>query len=118
MEDEVNNLLEVVIAALEDQKGVDVESLDVKDLTDMTDFMVIATGTSNRHLRSLANSVTVAAKEAGTKPLGSEGEDAGEWLLVDLGVIVVHIMLADKRELYQLEKLWSRVGDERDEREE
>jgi ribosome-associated protein len=99
-------LAKLVIAAIEDIKGLDIKVLDVAALTTITDHMVIATGTSNRHVKSIADNVLARAKEAGYRPLGVEGIDAGEWVLVDLGDVVVHVMQAQTRLFYQLEKLW------------
>ncbi|MEN8719033.1 MAG: ribosome silencing factor [Oceanococcaceae bacterium] len=96
----------LAVAAIEDLKGRDLRLLDVRSLTPLTDFMLIVTGTSNRHVKSLADSVVMAAKQAGTPPLGVEGLDQAEWVLVDLGGVVVHIMQMQTRAFYQLEKLW------------
>jgi len=96
-----------VTEALEDVKARDVTVLDVRQLTDITDVMIIAAGTSNRQIKALAERVIEQAKAAGVPPLGTEGEKQGEWILVDLGDVVVHIMLPRMRAFYQLEKLWS-----------
>ncbi|MBM4192391.1 MAG: ribosome silencing factor [Gammaproteobacteria bacterium] len=98
--------LRTVEAALSDMKAVDVKVLDVRGMSDITDFMVIASGTSDRHLRSIADRVVQMAKASGQRPLGVEGERQGEWILVDLPEIMVHIMLPRTREFYQLEHLW------------
>lgn len=104
--------LPVVQAALADMKAVDVRVLDVRGASDIADYMVIASGTSDRHLRSIADRVIQMAKAAGQRPLGVEGEQQGEWVLVDLPDVMVHVMLPRTREFYQLEHLWdrSRVG--------
>jgi ribosome-associated protein len=99
-------LVKLVVHAVEDIKGLDVKVLDVAALTTITDHMVVCTGTSNRHVKSIADNVIQQAKEAGYRPLGVEGHDAGEWVLVDLADAVVHVMQAQARAFYQLEKLW------------
>lgn len=96
----------LAVAALEDLKAVDIRVLDVSKLTTITDIMVIATGTSNRHAASLAHSVIDKAKESGHRPVGVEGLNEGEWVLVNLGGVIVHVMQAQARAFYQLEKLW------------
>ena len=87
-------------------KAVNVTVLDVRNLTDMTDNMVIASGNSDRHVRSIADNVLMAAKKAGYRPMGIEGERDGEWALVDLHDVIVHVMLPRVREFYRLENLW------------
>lgn len=103
-------LTDLVVAALEDLKAVNTVTVDVRELTDVTDYLVITSGTSNRHVKSLANNVTVEAKKAGVRPLGVEGENAGEWVLVDYGDVVVHVMLPATRDFYDLERLWTGPG--------
>jgi len=100
-------LRDLVIKALQDMKGADIHALDVRGLTAITDFMVIASGTSDRHVKSLARNVLDQARAAGAKPMGVEGEQEGEWVLVDLRDVVVHIMRPQVRDFYNLEKLWS-----------
>ncbi len=104
---ETERIRRVVVAALEERKAVDLRVLDVRGLTSVTDLMVIASGTSDRHVKALADNVLERTREAGVRPLGVEGERAAEWVLVDLGDVVVHLMLPRVREFYQLEKLWS-----------
>jgi ribosome-associated protein len=102
----VSPLQETVTAALDDMKAVNVKVLDVRGLTDIADTMVIASGNSDRHVRSIADNVARKAKEAGYRPLGTEGARDGEWVLVDLTDILVHVMLPRVREFYGLESLW------------
>jgi ribosome-associated protein len=104
---QANELKSIARQALEDLKGLNIVEFDVRDMTSVTDFMVIASGTSDRHVKSLADAVVVACKQAGMQPLGVEGEREGEWVLVDLGDVVVHVMQPRTREFYALEKLWS-----------
>ena len=99
-------LCALVEATLDDGQGQKVQRFDVRHLTSMTDWMIIASGRSARHLRALSDRLVEAAKEAGERPLGTEGEDSGDWVLVDLNGVIVHLMRAEIRELYQLEKLW------------
>ncbi len=102
----VEELKQLVIKALEDLKAQDLVILDVKAKTSVADFMVIATGTSSRQVMALARNVQDLTKEHDLKFLGIEGLDAGEWVLVDLGDILVHVMQPQVREMYALEKLW------------
>ena len=100
-------LSELVVEALEEVKGKDIVRLDVRDMTSVTDYMVVASGTSNRHVKALAEAVADKAKAAGHRPTGIEGEAGSEWVLLDLGDTLVHVMLPRVREFYNLEKLWS-----------
>ncbi|MCX7121258.1 MAG: ribosome silencing factor [Gammaproteobacteria bacterium] len=103
----LKELLPFVRKHLDDNKALDVTELDVATLTDCMDVMVIATGTSTRHVQSIAKKLVNAVKEAGVRPLGVEGELTGEWVLIDLGDVVVHVMLKSERERYDLESLWT-----------
>ena len=104
---QIEDLKKLVIEAIEDLKGENILDIDVKGKTSVTDVMIIASGTSSRHVKSIANNVAEEAKKAGVRPLGVEGDDQGEWVLVDLGDVVVHVMQPHIREFYNLEKLWS-----------
>ncbi len=107
----VDDLLKTVRAALESLKAKDSIEIDVRGKSSVTDFMVVASGTSTRHVKSIANEVVVFAKKLDIMPLGVEGEREAEWVLVDLGDVVVHVMLPRVREFYALERLWT-VGDQ------
>lgn len=96
----------IVTAALEDMKAVNVKVMDVRGLTDIADVMVVASGNSDRHVRSIADRVIEKAKESGFRPLGVEGAREGEWVLVDLQDVIVHVMLPRVREFYSLERMW------------
>ena len=99
----------IILKALEDNKALDVIVFEVSKLTSISDYMIIASGRSSRQVNSISEKVTEAAKENGLVLLGTEGKKEGDWVLVDLGDIIVHIMHPDTREYYQLEKLWSSV---------
>ncbi len=105
---QLDKLVKLVETTLDDNKGSDVKVIDVTDLTSVTDRMIIVTGRSDRHNRSLADKVVEAAKEHDIKPLGIEGNDAGQgdWILVDLADVIVHVMVQDARDFYNLEALW------------
>jgi len=103
---ELEAMKAAVVDALEDIKATDITVLDVTKLTSMTSIMIIASATSTRQAKSLAHNVQVKMKELGIEPTGVEGEGEGEWVLVDLGDIVVHIMLQNARDYYNLEQLW------------
>ena len=105
-EERASPLQTLVTAALDDMKAVNVRVLDVRGLTDIVDTMVIASGNSDRHVRSIAERVVQKAKAAGFRPLGTEGARDGEWVLVDLQDVLVHVMLPRVREFYGLERLW------------
>ena len=107
----IEALLETVHAAIAELKAKDVVEIDVRGKSSVTDYMVIASGTSSRHVKSIADEVVRFAKKLDVMPLGVEGEREAEWVLVDLGDVVVHVMLPRVREFYALERLWT-VGDE------
>ena len=100
------NLKKIIIAALEDIKAVDVVTIAVSSLTDVMDTMIIASGNSHRQVKALANNVLSEAKNAGFSPIGIEGENSGEWILIDFGDIVTNIMLPSSRKFYDLDRLW------------
>ncbi len=109
----IPSLKSVVIGALGDMKALDVKVLDVRGLTDIADFMVIASGTSDRHVRSVAQRVVERTKEAGFRPHGVEGQQDSDWVLIDLNEMIVHVMLPRVREFYGLEKLWDMTATKR-----
>jgi ribosome-associated protein len=100
-------LSDLVADALEEIKGLDIIKLNVRDMTSVTDWMIVASGTSSRHVQALVDNVAEKAKAAGHRPTGIEGESGGEWVLLDLQDALVHVMLPKVREFYNLEKLWS-----------
>jgi ribosome-associated protein len=100
-------LCTLIVDALDDIKAKNIVTLDVRNMTSVTDYMVVASGTSNRHVRALVDNVAEKAREAGIRPIGMEGEEGGEWVLLDLQDALLHVMLPTVREFYNLEKLWS-----------
>lgn len=99
-------LKEFILQQLEDMKARDITIIDVSATSDVTDLMIICTGNSKRHVRAVAEQTALAAKREGETPLGIEGLEGSEWVLLDLGTLVVHVMQDETRQFYQLEKLW------------
>ena len=104
--DSADHLRDLVLNALEDLKAIDIHTIDVRGHNPLTDLFVVASGNSNRHVKSIADKVVTRAKEEGCQPLGIEGYRQGEWVLVDLNDVIVHIMLPQTRAFYNIEKLW------------
>jgi ribosome-associated protein len=100
-------LSDLVVEALDEMKAIDIVKLDVRNLTSVTDYMIVASGRSNRHVKALIDAVAEKSREAGHKPASVEGEEGSEWVLLDLHDTLVHVMLPRVREFYNLEKLWS-----------
>lgn len=100
----------MAVEALENLKAQDIVTIDVTALSDVMDNLIVATGTSNRHVKSLAANVVDELKKQGLQPIGIEGMDSSDWVLVDYGTAVVHVMLPQTRQFYDLEKLWSPLG--------
>jgi ribosome-associated protein len=105
----MSDLNQAIINALENLKGKDIVTLDVHELTDVMDTLIIASGTSNRHARSLAENLVLETKQQGFRAMGIEGLETGDWVLVDFGDTVVHVMQKEARDYYELEKLWSKI---------
>ncbi|WP_293763538.1 ribosome silencing factor [uncultured Aquitalea sp.] len=103
---EVQDIVKLAVEALEDVKGKDIVEMDTSKLTSLFQHLIVATGDSNRQVKALANNVAVTLKEAGIELVGTEGEESGEWVLVDAGDVVVHVMLPAVRDYYDLEALW------------
>ncbi len=108
-----DQLRDLVISNLEDLKAIDIQQIDVSGQSPLTDLFVIASGNSSRHVKSMAEKLIMKAKAAGCPPLGVEGERQGEWLLVDLNDVIVHLMLPKTRAFYNLEKLWEASNQQR-----
>ena len=109
---DVQACLKVVLEALEDVKAKDILAIDVSLISNVADAIVIASGTSTRHIKALADNVAEEARKAGFRPLGVEGERDAEWILIDLGFVVVHVMLPTARRFYDLESLWRAAPEE------
>ena len=103
----MSDLNQAIVNALENLKGKNIVTIDVHELTDVMDTLIIASGTSNRHTRSLAENLVMETKQQGFRSMGIEGLDSGDWVLVDFGDTVVHVMQQETRDYYELEKLWS-----------
>jgi ribosome-associated protein len=103
---ETEALKDLVVKTLDEMKVLNIDVFDVRDKTSITDIMVVASGTSDRHVKAVAEAVAFQAKLAGEPPLGVEGLQQGEWALVDLNSVVVHVMLPKVRDYYQIERLW------------
>ena len=103
----MNSFTRLLTDTMEDLKAQDVQTLDVRALTTMTDYMIIATGRSDRQVKAIADKVIETAKSRQIRPLGVEGQQQAEWILIDFGDVIAHVMHPDTREYYQLEKLWA-----------
>jgi ribosome-associated protein len=108
-----DQLQELVLDALEDFKAIDIQQIDVRGQNPLTDLFVVASGSSLRHIKSMADNLILKAKEAGNPPIGIEGDRQSEWVLVDLNDIIVHLMLPQTRAFYNLEKLWEASSQQR-----
>jgi len=108
-----DQLRDLVISTLEDLKAIDIQQINVAGQNPLTDLFVIASGNSSRHVKSMAEKLSLAAKAAGCQPLGIEGQREAEWVLVDLNDVIVHLMLPQTRAFYNLEKLWEAASQQR-----
>ena len=101
------DIANILLAAMEDIKGDNPVCMDVREITDITDYMLVAAGSSSRHIKGICSRILEAAKQNNVEVLGVEGEDSKEWVLIDLNSVIAHVMSSEQRELYQLESLWS-----------
>ena len=106
-------LRQLVVSSLDDLKAIDIQNIDVSGINSLADFFVIASGNSTRHVKSMADKLVMLAKQSGNPPLGVEGQRQGEWVLVDLNDVIVHLMLPQTRAFYNLEKLWEASAEQR-----
>ena len=95
-----------VVDALENVKGQDIKVIDIAEISDFADFMIVVSGTSDTHVKALAREASDTLRKQGVKPLNEDGADVGEWVLVDFGDVVLHVMRPEVRQYYDLEKLW------------
>jgi ribosome-associated protein len=107
LEKTIKGMRDIIVSALDEAKGKDIQAFDVRDMTDVTDYMIVASGTSDRHVKALADQLIDAMRNQGHRPMGVEGENAAEWILIDYGDVVAHVMREQTREFYDLEGLWS-----------
>lgn len=103
---QLEELNDFLVDKVDDMKAQDIMTIDVQGKSSITDYMIVCTGTSKRHVSSIADHVAKESKLAGVEPLGIDGEEQGEWVVLDMGTTILHVMQEEQRELYQLEKLW------------
>ena len=103
----IDELKQSIVRIIDEMKGEDLVTLDVREMTDIADYMVIVSGTSDRHVRSIASKLVDELRDCGVRPVGVEGQQAGDWVLLDYGDVIVHVMRQPTRNFYELEKLWS-----------
>lgn len=106
---ESDQILQPIVNSIEEAKGLNIQILDVRELTDVTDHMVVVSGTSVRHVKSIMKTIVERLTDLGSKPNGVEGEQHSQWILLDYSSVIVHVMLAETREFYDLERLWDRT---------
>jgi len=109
---QTEEIKQLVINAVEDLKAKDVTVIDVRGRTSVTDYMILATGTSKKHAQAVCDNASTEAKAKGLKPLGAEGRDSSDWMLLDLGDVILHVMTEQARHFYDLERLWAEPNEE------